>query len=102
VQIVVKNIYLYGPHRFKQRKIIILDELAEIKLYESSVRSVLFGLRPALTFRSVHEELGNISGNNAFAMDLWCRWGFTIMSHKGSGSLEVITDIKSRCPCGAV
>ena len=96
-----KNIYLYGPHRFKQRKIIILDELADIKLYESLARRVVNGLRPTRTFCSVHEVLGNISGNNAFAMDLWCRWGFLSMSHKCSRSLEVITDIKSRCPCVA-
>jgi len=31
---VTKKLYLYGPHRFKQCKELILDELTDIKLYE--------------------------------------------------------------------
>jgi hypothetical protein len=34
-----KNIYLYGPNRLKQGKVVILDELADIKLYELSAKS---------------------------------------------------------------
>jgi hypothetical protein len=96
---VEEKVYLYGTHRFKQRKVLIFDELADIKLYELSVRSLQFRPEAARTFGCIHEVLGNIRSNDTFAMDLWCRWGLIRMSHECSGSLGVIIDIKSRCPC---
>jgi hypothetical protein len=56
------------------------------------------GLRQTRTFRGVHEVLGNICSNDAFAMNLCCRWGLISICHGCSRSLEVSIDIKSRCP----